>query len=161
MIKKAKPIKLIEFIALSLVYIVSLTYILYSAFNGKGIISSTPYIVFTVVLIIFFIIPVFLSVTYIIEDLNKTVQFDFKNHILVVKKKNEIIDIKRNDIIAAYQIIADKFIGVRINFPWYKYVLIIKNGRKRVIITNLICNPEEIFSFFKIKYKTINWFVPV
>jgi hypothetical protein len=160
MIIKVKPIKLIAFIALALAYILVLAYILFPAFNGKGIVSSKPFLVFIVVLFIFFLIPFFLSITYIIEDLNKTVQFDYKNQILVVKKKNEIINIKKNDIIAAYQVIADDFIGVRLNFPWYKYVLIIKKGRKIIFITNLLCNPEEVFSFFKIKYKTINWFIP-
>jgi len=161
MIKKVKPGKLIAFIALSLGYILVFTFTLMKSSNGKEIILSTPFLIFIAVLLIFFLIPFFLSITYIIEDLNKTVQFDYKNQILIVKKKNEIINIKKNEIIAAYQVIADDFIGSRLNFPWYKYVLIIKKGRKRVFITNLICKPEEVLSFFKINYKTINRYVPV
>jgi len=161
MIKKVKSFKLVLFIFLSLLSIIFFIYLLFSFLINKNDLPFLPILIFIIILLLFSLIPFFLSLTYIIEDLCKTVQFDFKNQVLVVKKKNEIINIKKSDIIAAYKIVADEFIGVRLNFPWYKYVLIIKKGGKRVYITNLICDPEEIFSVFKIKYKTINWFIPV
>jgi len=161
MIKKVKPLKLVIFVFLSLISIIFFIYLLFSTVINKNDLPFWPILIFIIVLLLFSLIPFFLSLTYIIEDLNKTVQFDVKNQILVVKKKNEIINIKRKEIIAAYQVMTEKNTGVRIYFPWYKYAIIITNKRKRIFVTNLICNPEEILSFFNINYKTIYWNIPL
>ncbi len=131
-----------------------------SIFSQNGSLFWAIYI-FLVSLFILSLIPLYLSLTYIIEDINKTVQFDFTNKVIVIKKKGKITTIKKDEIIAAYQVMVNMYSGARNSLPWFKYLLIIKNERERICITNLICDPEDVLSFLKIKYKTIYWNIPI
>jgi hypothetical protein len=161
MIYKVKPLKLFIFIVTALFSVVFFIFLIHIALSAEK--DWTKWITFAFLAFLFIVtsIPFFLSLTYILEDWGKTVQFDEINHLLKISKKGNITTIKRDEIIAAYQVMYDQYSGSRVRFFWYKYAMIIKKERERVIITNLICEPEEVLSFFKIHYKTFFWNIPV
>jgi hypothetical protein len=105
---------------------------------------------------------IFLPLTYLFEDFNKTVKFDrFSDSIIIRKGRKEFI-INKNEIIAAYRIFPDpdKSSYRRYYFPWFKYVLLILKEKKRFFITNLICEPTEILNFIESGYKDVFFEVP-
>jgi hypothetical protein len=110
--------------------------------------------------------PIILSLTYIIEDINKSVMYDKSTHSVIIKKGRKEYVINQADIIAAYRISVEKKPyssnrGMRYCFPWFKYALIIIKERKRFFVTNLLCEPLEILNLLNMEYKDIYYNVPI
>jgi hypothetical protein len=120
MIYKVKPLQLIFFIIQALSSAGVLVFLIRAGFHDDKDIRL--WIVLLLLLIIFMwsFIPFYLSITYIFEDWNKTVQFDEVNHVLLVTKRGNTTTIKRDEIIAAYQVMVYKYSGSRMSFPWFK-----------------------------------------
>ena len=149
------------FIISALISVVFLILILFLVLNSQSEFFKWYFILLVVFIFCVSSIPLYLSITYLFEDLNKTIQFDNITKSLIIKKGRKEKIVKRSEIIAAYKVMCDPYSSSRLKFYWYKYVLLIKNGKERIFITNLICNPEDILNFLKIKYKTFYWNIPV
>jgi|WetSurMetagenome_2_1015567.scaffolds.fasta_scaffold166558_2 hypothetical protein len=161
MIKKVKPLQLIIFITSALVSVFFFVLFFRAALSNEKDLTKWIIIAFYVLMFIWVSIPTYLSITYILEDWNKTIKFDEENQILTIIKRKKVTTINRNEIIAAYEVKVDRYKTSSFSYSWYKYALIMRKERERIFITNLICNPEEVLSFFKIQYKSIFWNIPV
>jgi hypothetical protein len=164
---KIKINKLIIFFLVSLVPIISWI-IAIKFFLTKIPNNWSDWFFYVVIVLILLIISfaLFLSLTYIIEDINKSVILDISSHSIIIKKGHKENIISKKEIIASYHILTREFSRFRFHFPWFnyfpwfKYALIIIKDRKRFFITNLICDPLEILKFLDPRFKTIYTNVP-
>lgn len=164
---KLKFNKLIIFFLVSLVPIISWIFAIKYFIIARPI-DWDDWVFYIVILLILLIISItlYLSLTYIIEDINKSVTLDISSHSIIVKKGHKETIISKKEIIASYYVSTREFSRSRFHchwfnyFPWFKYALLIKEERKRYFFTNLICDPIEILSFLDVRFKTVYTNVP-
>ena len=120
----------------------------YSDFEVSGA------IIISIVLILFASPSLLLSITYFYTDLTKKVIVD-KNQILI-KKRGNLTVISQNDVMDSFYVKADEIFSYRkYRFPMYKYIVLILKERKKVYITNLLCEPELIINTLELNTKII------
>ena len=103
---------------------------------------------FTIALLSQIVLPV----SYIIEDYKKKIYIDKENQCIIVKKRGEEIRITNADIIKSYHLKAiHRHHGIR----GYEYVVLILPERKKVYITNLFCDSNDIISFLSLSCETL------
>jgi len=111
-------------------------------------------IIISITLMLFASPPLLLSITYFYTDFTKEVIVD-KTQILV-KQRGELTVISQNDVMDSFYVKADDIFSYRnYRFPMYKYIVLILKERKRVYITNLLCEPELIIKTLELDTKII------
>lgn len=105
--------------------------------------------------------PLILSTTYFYVDLTKKVSIDMHTKRIIIREGGKETVITHNDVIESYYVRVENLGGSRYKFPFYKYVLLVLKERKRVFITNLLCDPEFIIKHLDLNCKYINSNVPL
>ncbi len=105
--------------------------------------------------------PLILSTTYFYVDLSKKVCVDKHTKRIIIRKGGTETVITHNDVVESYYVRVENIGGSRYKFPSYKYVLLVLKERKRVFITNLLCDPEVIIKHLDLNCKFINSNVPL
>ncbi len=86
---------------------------------------------------------VILTVTYLLEDLRKSVLIDFNNQLVSVTKNGKTKVIKITDIVKSYHIRVEiKTYTHLFKCPFYEHIFLVLKERERYIITNLLCKPK-------------------
>jgi len=159
---KPRIVKILIFL-LSILFTVICAVLLTKNLNkGYDGLETAGAIVFTVLMILFFSPPLLLSVTYFYTDLTKKVFLDESRKQIIVRKWGKETVITADEIKDSFYVKADElFSGLRhYRFPMYKYVMLILKERKRVCITNLLCEPEVVIRVLDLNYKLIYTDVP-
>lgn len=104
------------------------------------------------------ILPLFLSCCYLYCDLTKKVFIDEINQILIIRKSGKNLVITPKEILDACIIRTNP--GNRSLFPLYRYVILILKERRRIFITNLLCEPEYIFNVLGLKMNVVESVIP-
>ena len=119
----------------------------------------------SIIIYILFIVlvgpPLVLSTTYFYIDLTKRVFIDENKKQLIIKSRRKEISITRNDIVESYYVRVASLRGSNYKFPFYKYILLVLKERKRIFITNLLCEPEFLIKHLDLNCKLINSNVPL
>ncbi len=111
-------------------------------------------------LAILVIIPLILSSCYLYVDLTKKVFIDEKNKALVIKKSGKDTIITRHDILDSCTIRTKKYGFSRSSLPLYRYVILVLSERRRIFITNLLCEPEYIMNVLNLKNNVVETTIP-
>lgn len=106
------------------------------------------------------IIPLILSSCYLYVDLTKKVIIDEKNKALIIKKSGKDTIITRHDILDSCIIRTKKYGFSRSSFPLYRYVILVLSERRRIFITNLLCEPEYIMNVLNLKNNVVETTIP-
>lgn len=104
------------------------------------------------------ILPLFLSCCYLYCDLTKKVFIDEINKTIIIRKRSKDLVITPKDILDACIIRTNP--GNRSLFPLYKYVILVLKERRRIFITNLLCEPEYIFNVLGLKMNVVESVIP-
>ena len=110
---------------------------------------------------VFFSASIYLTVTYLFEDFNKSLTLDNLSSTIIITKGKTEVKIFRNEIIAVYYVLVDKDSKVRYRQTSFEYIILVLIERKHFIITNLICEPLTILKFIDITYKTTYYNIAV
>ncbi len=119
-------------------------------------------------IVIIFLIPCILSVTYFYVDLTKQVYLDKSKNEILIKRNGKEFTICHNDVVESFCVMvnSDKVRNKVFRYPSYKYIVLILNEKKRIYITCLLSDPETIINILNLKCKTaysdipfINWFL--
>jgi hypothetical protein len=138
-----------------------LIYILVNFIESPENLKNTEAIIFVVLLTIFFFPPLILSVTYFYIDLTKKVYVDESTKKIIIHKRGRETIIRQDDILDSFYVrVEDKWRYKGYYFPMYKYIVLILKERKRVFITNLLCDPELIIGTLNLNPKIIYTNVP-
>jgi hypothetical protein len=122
--------------------------------EGYNDFNATATLVIAIVFILFISPPIVLSITYLFIDLTKKIIID-KNNIVIIKRAKHI-SINHEDVIVSFYVKVDDFFAyTRYNFPMFKYIVLILKERKKVFITNLLCDPELIIKTLELDNKMI------
>lgn len=105
--------------------------------------------------------PLIMSITYFYNDLTKKVIIDKLNNQILIRKKGIEQIITNKDIMGAFYVRVGDYNGTRYRFPSYKYLMIVLKERKRICITNLLCEPDEIIKVLKLNPSIIETNVPL
>jgi len=122
--------------------------------------TSSGFIFISIIFIIFLGPPTILTITYFIEDFNKTLEFNLSSGEIIINKNKNCWIINKDSILDFYIVKVDKYTFVRYQFPQYQYVLIILKDGDRIFITNLLSKPQRLIDFLKIIPHEINVLVP-
>jgi hypothetical protein len=134
-----------------------LIFLLAGLYNLK----STESIVPIGILFLFCLPPLILSITYFYIDLTKKVFIDVSQNRIIIRKRGKEIIIKQEDILDSFYVrVEDKWRYKGYYFPMYKYIVLILKERRRVFITNLLCEPELIINAMNLNRKLIYRNIP-
>jgi hypothetical protein len=138
-----------------------LIYILVNFIESPENLKNTEAIIFVLLLTIFFFPPLILSVTYFYIDLTKKVYVDKSQKKIIIHKRGRETIIIQDDILDSFYVrVENKWRYKGYYFPMYKYIVLILKERKRVFITNLLCDPELIIGTMNLNSKIIYTNVP-
>jgi hypothetical protein len=148
-----------------LVILISVSFIIFGVFNffnSPENLKNTMAIIACSIIIIFSIPPLIIAITYFCSDLTKKVFLDETRKQIIIKKRGKEIVISQEEIMDSFCVQVDDFWNYRrgYRFPMFKYILLVLKERKRVVITNLLCEPELIKSSMNLKCKLIYTRVP-
>jgi hypothetical protein len=161
MIYKLRIKKLLYFIFLTVISIIFCIYIAKVIYNNPSHKIDRTFIPFILFFFIFFSAPIFLSLTYLIEDFRKTIKLDKVFHTIIIQKGKNNFTINPIEIVSIYHVLVDKESRATYRQTSFEYIVIILKERKRFYITNLICDPSVIINFLNLKYKTIYSNIPL
>jgi hypothetical protein len=160
MIYKLRIKKLLYFIFLTIISIIFCIYIAKAVYNTPNHKIEWAFIPFVVLFLAVYSAPIFLCLTYLIEDFRKTIILDNEFHSIIFQKGKNKITLSPNEIASIYHVLVDKESRFLYRQSSFEYIVIIIKERKRFYITNLICDPSVIINFLKIKDKTIYSNIP-
>ncbi len=158
---KIRTYNLIVFILSFATSAVFLGWMIYSAIVGEHDITDIGYILFLIMCLIFFGPHIIIVISYLLLDISKKIDLDSDQNKLIIHHKNDSYEIERKDIIECYHVKMDGFKIFYHLYFWYEYIVLITNNNKRIIITNLLCDPKRIIKILKISTKTINPIIPM
>ncbi|RZT96376.1 hypothetical protein EV201_1014 [Ancylomarina subtilis] len=104
--------------------------------------------------------PIFMTITYYLEEFKKSVTLYENGNKIVIKNNNEEFIINRAEILDSYHVKVDEHNGLRYKFSEFEYILIVLKGGRRVFITNFLCKPDKILTFLRLKPNMIYTNVP-
>jgi len=142
----------------SIIICIFLTNALFNNPDNQNVWILIPFMIFFLVL---FSAPIYLTLSYLFEDFNKSVTLDHSTSAIIIRKGKTEIKISQDEIVAAYHVLVDKESNARFRQSSFEYIILILKERKRFIITNLICEPLDILKFINIAYKTTYYNIPV
>jgi len=154
---KPRKEKILIFLASILFSLLFLGFLIRNLIVGYSDLETIGTIIFSIALMLFASPPLLLSITYFYTDLTKKVFIDeARKQIIVLKRGKETI-IAQSEIMDSFYVKADPFYSglSHYRFPMYKYVMLVLKERKRVCITNLLCEPESIMRALDINSKLI------
>jgi hypothetical protein len=157
--RKEKVLIFIASILVSLIFIGILIKNMIEGYYGLEVVGTT---IFSIALILLSSPPLLLSITYFYADLTKKVFLDETLKQIIIKKRGKEIVISQDEIMDSFCVQVDDFWNYRrgYKFPMYKYIMLVLKERKRVVITNLLCEPEMIKSSMNLSCKLIYSNVP-
>jgi hypothetical protein len=153
--------KLVVFLLLTIFSIIFCLFLINAVPNKLDNQDKWILIAFMIFFLVIYSAPIYLTLTYLFEDFNKTVTLDHSSSTIIIRKGKYEIKIPQNEIVAVYHVLVDKDSKARYSQSSFEYIMLILKERKRFIITNLICEPLDILKFINIAYKTTYYNIPV
>jgi len=95
--------------------------------------------------------------SYWLKNHNVTVRVDPQAKTLEYEKDGQVIKINRNEI---YNCELNETRSGRAPWNSYRYLWIVLNDRKQIVITNFITEPENIINLLKLNFKTDRRTIP-
>jgi hypothetical protein len=154
---KPRKVTILIFLACILFALFFIGILIRNLIEGYSGLEALGTIIISIGLILFASPPLLLSITYFYTDLTKKVFLDESRKQIVIRKRGKETVITQSEIMDSFYVKADDFYsGLRhYRFPMYKYIMLILKERKRVCITNLLCEPEIIIRALDINCKLI------
>ncbi|MFZ4400281.1 MAG: hypothetical protein ACOYO1_09620 [Bacteroidales bacterium] len=153
--------KLVVFLVLTIFSIVTCEYFIIAFLKKPDSQNEWIFIAFLVFFLVLFSAPIYLTVTYLFEDFNKSVTLDNSSSTIILRKRKTEIKISQNDIVTAYHVLVDKDSKARYRQTSFEYIILVLKERKRFIVTNLICEPLTLLKFIDIACKTTYYNIPL
>jgi len=158
---KLRTKKLIVFLLLTIFSIIFCVFLINVFPNKLDNQDKWILIALMIFVLVIYSAPIYLTLTYLFEDFNKTVTLDQSSSTIIIRKGKTEIKILQNEIVAVYHVLVDKDSKARYSQSSFEYIMLILKERKRFIITNLICKPLDILKFINVAYKTTYYNIPV
>jgi len=150
---------LVEYVIFLFLGIVLLGFLIFKCYEDLEAHGSIVLFVILGILFLFPIPSIILSATYLYTDLTKQIFIDKEKKTLKVRTGKGELYITNEDIKKSYRIKSGRWGRYRI-FSSYEYVLLVLKERKRVFITGLLAEPNEIISLLSLNCQEIEMRVP-
>lgn len=158
---KPRKLKILIFLVSILFSLVFIGILFKNLNEGYKDLEEIGAILFSIVIMLFVSPPLLLSITYFYTDLTKKVIIDQNQNQIIIKKRRKETIISHEVVMDSFYVKADDFFSYRrYRFPMYKHIVLILKERERVVITNLLCEPELIIETLNLNCKTIYRNIP-
>ena len=136
-----------------------LGYSIFIYWEHSGPIEPIAIVIIGFILLLLAIPSILLPITFLYTDLKKQVFVDKEKGILRIRTGLKDLYITSEDVLKSYHVRSTRVHSRRF-FVEFEYVLLILDERKRVFITGLLAEPNEIVSLLSLDCQEVEMYIP-
>jgi len=128
--------------------------------DNFSVLKDVAFLAFCAVVIIVSVIYFGISISYLGEDVGKTLVIDKEENALIITKDGKEKQVLIKDIIKCYYVKSSESVFFRSIFYHHEYLVLILENYDKVFITNLIAKPSVIIDELGLKVDKIETYLP-